>query len=926
MNEDDSAAETRSGSSVPPERVVDFSHYSPAQLQDFLGSIDPASRPATHRALLEELARRASAPAQPAAVTPATVRFTRHDGVLGWLEAKSRGLRLYGAGSVQLAGEDVLLGGWERTWLWMPVEAEQRVRISEIRGVASHGNQVQIQCTRAGLRSRRFQIHMDDASQARAFATQISTAPSQQLDRKWAALSEFNLRVQAGNPYTWASYLLVGLNVAIYVAMVVAARGALVFAPEQLIAWGADIGYQTLGGQPWRLLTATFLHANLLHLLLNMWVLWGAGRVIERLYGSRTYLALYLYAGVLGSVASVFWNPLAVAVGASGAIFGVLGGFLALLLRRRGAIPHTVIRAHLLSTTLFVLVNLVAGMRSPVVDNAAHVGGLVSGFFLGWWLARPPAPNTWKLSRRQLIDASLAALLWLAAGLWLAGMFDHELSASERYMRAHSWYIRGEERSLAAATRIYGQLSAGTLAEPAAAKQVEQEVLKFWREANERLSKEKPSADPDQRKVQSLLLQYVVIRQRWAEAWVQGIKEADDGALKKAAADVEESQRLVARMQRLAVRSTLDHRHRPLSNSPYVRKLAGLFTNATWKCVGAGAALLETAGKTQPARDGPTGRAMAGCQAQRAFVAGDYRALDTMVAQHTARMADLLDGSSSLSGIYGGLSELFSTEENWPQYLSKLSDWRRERPDSVNAELVEALLYRDGAWAARGHGAATDVGPAQWAAFSAQSEMAAAGLSDLESRGQASPLWYWLSMTVGEDRDASGGELNELFEQGTQRFPEYLPLYAERVRELMPRWSGSYEKIDAFVSKAHAATAKRHNFEMYARLYDHLASLEDSDFELFQESNAEWAIMQHGFKDLMAAHPQSRWLLNRFAYFACIAKDAEQYRPLRAQIAADVWTDAWRGKHSVQRCDEKLLPPAAASPKPPSAAATAPGH
>ena len=132
----------------------------------------------------------------------------------------------------------------------------------------------------------------------------------------------------------------------------------------------------------------------------------------------------------------------------------------------------------------------------------------------------------------------------------------------------------------------------------------------------------------------------------------------------------------------------------------------------------------------------------------------------------------------------------------------------------------------------------------------------------------------------------------------------------------MPRWSGSYEKIDAFVSKAHAATFKNHSFQMYARLYDHLASLEDTDFELFQESSAEWTIMQHGFRDLMAAHPQSRWLLNRFAYFACTAKDPEQYRTLRAQIAANVWNSAWRGKHSVQSCDDKLLRPSEAAPKP----------
>ena len=174
-------------------------------------------------------------------------------------------------------------------------------------------------------------------------------------------------------------------------------------------------GRRPWAGKPWRLLTATFLHISLLHVLLNMWVLWGAGRVIERLYGSRAYLALYLYAGVLGSVVSVYWNPLLVAVGASGAIFGVLGAFIALMLRRRGAIPPTVIRGHLVSTALFVLVNLLAGLRSPMVDNAAHVGGLVSGFCPGVVACTPTGPESSlaPIPSPGSSTASLAALLWL---------------------------------------------------------------------------------------------------------------------------------------------------------------------------------------------------------------------------------------------------------------------------------------------------------------------------------------------------------------------------------------------------------------------------------------------------------------------------------------------------------------------------------
>ncbi|HEY0767375.1 MAG TPA: hypothetical protein VGD47_05430, partial [Steroidobacteraceae bacterium] len=103
------------------------------------------------------------------------------------------------------------------------------------------------------------------------------------------------------------------------------------------------------------------------------------------------------------------------------------------------------------------------------------------------------------------------------------------------------------------------------------------------------------------------------------------------------------------------------------------------------------------------------------------------------------------------------------------------------------------------------------------------------------------------------------------------------------------------------------ATFGSHKFEMSARLYDMLTDLEGDEFKPFEDSLAEWPIMQHGFRDLTAAHPDSRWLLNRFAYFACIANDANEYRALRARIGAGVWKSAWKGKYSIQACDQSMF-------------------
>ena len=142
-----------------------------------------------------------------------------------------------------------------------------------------------------------------------------------------------------------------------------------------------------------------------------MWALWNVGSLTERLFGRGTLLFLYVAAGVLASLTSIAWDPSHSSVGASGAIFGVFGAFLAFLSRQRHQIPASIVRKHWISTSAFVLFNLVNGAIQPGIDNAAHVGGLLSGFALGFILARPLDPAI----RRQFpMSQSVAAAAFVA--------------------------------------------------------------------------------------------------------------------------------------------------------------------------------------------------------------------------------------------------------------------------------------------------------------------------------------------------------------------------------------------------------------------------------------------------------------------------------------------------------------------------------
>ncbi len=180
----------------------------------------------------------------------------------------------------------------------------------------------------------------------------------------------------------YLTYGIIGLNLLVFILMV--AGGADFMQPTgiDIIRWGANYGPLTLSGDWWRLISCVFVHIGIIHLLFNMYALYMAGVYLEPLLGKARYMVAYLCTGVFASLASLWWhnNPTASA-GASGAIFGMYGVFLALL--STNLIPKQIRNGLLQSIGVFIVYNLIYGMKSGV-DNAAHVGGLLSGFVIGY--------------------------------------------------------------------------------------------------------------------------------------------------------------------------------------------------------------------------------------------------------------------------------------------------------------------------------------------------------------------------------------------------------------------------------------------------------------------------------------------------------------------------------------------------------------
>lgn len=208
---------------------------------------------------------------------------------------------------------------------------------------------------------------------------------------------------------------ILGINVAVFLAMLFAGVSILENpAGRDLVQWGANFGPYTLGGQWWRLLTCVFIHGSFLHIAFNMWCLWSLGELAESLYGHWTFAAVYLITGVASSLTSVWWNPQVLSVGASGAIFGIAGALVASFYLGEFSLPSAAIKGSLRSVALFVAYNLFFGAVAHGIDNAAHIGGLVSGLILGALIARV-APHADEPLRR--VGVMMVGVLLVVLGV-----------------------------------------------------------------------------------------------------------------------------------------------------------------------------------------------------------------------------------------------------------------------------------------------------------------------------------------------------------------------------------------------------------------------------------------------------------------------------------------------------------------------------
>jgi rhomboid protease GluP len=226
--------------------------------------------------------------------------------------------------------------------------------------------------------------------------TSIATTPAPQV------------RIQSRFLLTQA---IVGVNVLVFLGMVLSGVSPTSPTQLQLVTWGANFAPLSLGSQPWRMLASNYVHIGIIHIFFNMWCLWNLGRLAEHIFDRWTYLLVYTASGIAGSLASLWWHPQGIGAGASGAIFGLAGGLIAVLYLGHLPFAKEALKPTLRSLVMFAAYNLFFGLV-PGIDNAAHLGGLAAGLGIGAVLAGSiTQPPDVRARRRNYVVIATTVLL-----------------------------------------------------------------------------------------------------------------------------------------------------------------------------------------------------------------------------------------------------------------------------------------------------------------------------------------------------------------------------------------------------------------------------------------------------------------------------------------------------------------------------------
>ncbi|HEY6923355.1 MAG TPA: rhomboid family intramembrane serine protease [Steroidobacteraceae bacterium] len=332
------------------------------------------------------------------------------------------------------------------------------------------------------------QLWVRDEQEARRIVNLLPKERTPRFERIASEREKFREALAEIGARSVVTPALVAANCLAFAWSVYVGAGILTPHLTALIRAGSNFGPFTLDGQWWRLLSSLFLHFGLLHLLINTWALWQSGRLAERLLGSMQFALLYVFAGLSGNLASLWWAPGVNTAGTSAALFGVLGGLLSFIVRTGTRVPIESSSGLRVSGSVFVLYSLANGLNHAGCEISGLLGGLLGGLASGWLLARPLTTAGRSSYVGQLSLALLGGAITLGALSWPL-IHPNAVEAAEWHFRdelqLYSW---DEQRAEAEQRALDLQHIEGNITREQWGELVATDILPRWQAAEGRFA------------------------------------------------------------------------------------------------------------------------------------------------------------------------------------------------------------------------------------------------------------------------------------------------------------------------------------------------------------------------------------------------------------------------------------------------------
>lgn len=312
--------------------------------------------------------------------------------------------------------------------------------------------------------------------------------------------------------------------------------------------------------------------------------------------------------------------------------------------------------------------------------------------------------------------------------------------------------------------------------------------------------------------------------------------------------------------------------------------------------------LFATSAQAKEFRDGPRAREILTSQVKKMFTDRKFAELDAMAEEFRTTKSRFPDGVWKLQ-IFITAFNLATRTPQWAftSYISLAEEWRRTRPNSILARTVLAKAWSNYAWNERGGGFASEVKEEAWPVVRERLDKAWQIINEPLPLGTNDcPTRHDLRLIIAKSRGVEREQFEELFQEALRQSPGYYHYYATKADYLLPKWYGEQGEWQRFIEKVADLNPAGEGATVYTRTA--WSMFQDKDWQNFKDSEVSWTRMKAGFTEIDHNYPDSPWIHNNFAKFACRAGDRDTANLLLKRIGLETYyPEAW-GKDNVDAC------------------------